>query len=234
MTEWMDLLKSGPSVITACLGVLLGLATKWWRLRETGVRISQRRQQELMKLLHNHVWRKQPALSLQLAIQQAFGKTLDERDFCFIQTRHNPLKLLLDRLTAGPSVRLRDTGDGYEDDRLLRWPSTKATGFAAVFLGALLVFPLFFFVLWAWHTHWLAGMIACAEAVTLLWLSVSVSINMDASARVLSLKHHPAVALPDEASIQQKQVPTPDRPPRSKKVRLAQVPVAPTPPSDAA
>lgn len=234
MTEWMEVLKSDFAVIIAGLSVLLGLLIKWRRLRETGVRISQRRQQELMKLLHNHAWRKQPTLSLQLAMQQAFGKSLDERDFCFIQTRHNPLKLLQDRLAAGPSVRLRDTGDGFEDNRLLRWPSTQVTGFAAVFLAALLVIPLSIWVVWAWYTHWVAGVFAGVEAVFLLWLFVSISINMDASTRVLSLKHHPALALSDDATIQPKQVPAPARRPRSKKVKLAPVPVAPTPPSDAA
>lgn len=195
MTFIHELLGSWQSVI-ALIVAALGIPHAWVRLRDGALRVSQRRERHLIRLLRGNKHYSGSVLELQLALRQAFGRVIDDQDFRFSETRHNPLLLLRERLSAGRFIRLNDEKSGYIDARKhCRSISLNAFANLSIVLGTIAFFPLAFFTISAWQEHLLLGVTAAVESLSIEWLLILVSANVDAAVRVLSLENHPPIVV---------------------------------------
>lgn len=197
MHELLELLLT-PAGIAKFITAFLALIFLWFRLKESTLRISQRRQQGLRKLLEKKTALSVPPLLLQMDLQQTVEMAMDEREFAFIQSRHSPLSLLNKRKSAAHFARFKDTSDGYEDARS-KWArkivSLQASSWIFL-IGSSLALPfLIIFVMWAWSVHPIPGVFAIVEAAWLVWGSAHLSIKLAAAHQLLSLdKSHPALS----------------------------------------
>ncbi len=225
-------------VIAVLIAIAISVFAAWWRLREGSVRISQRREQHLRKLLEKkQSLLKVPPLLLQMNVRQAFGRSMDEREFVFIQARHNPMALLKKRLSAGDFVRLRAGGDGYEDARTsiqLRQFPCVALSWLFPLAGGIFLPPAIYLVLLAWTKGGvIAGVLATLETIALLWFVVYVSTKAQAASEVLGFEElHPVLGSAWKPDLQES--PTPQKSEKPKRGRKTKEDDLPTPPSTSA
>lgn len=193
----MEFIKSLQDVISfqniiLAIGGLLSLFVTWRRLREGSIRLAQSKERDLRRLLENAKWEEVTPMCLQLALRQAFGLHIDERDFYFCQTRHDPLGLLLDRLGIKQSVSLNTDGTGYCDNRVLRKIlSPRAEGWISFLLATVLLLPSIVFVLLAWKQNIVLGVVATVEALFIFFGLIQFSVHANTVRRVITLENHP-------------------------------------------
>ena len=171
----------------------IGLLAKWNVYRERRWRFSSRRTQSLRRLLKKDAWRDAPALELEYAFQDAFGRSLTRTDMAFIETRERPLILIQDRLTAGSAVRLDDEGTGFE--RVGRpWAATLPLGawsFIWSSLAWLCVAITLFVGAYAVEKQVFVLFLCATDFLVLACALFFASRMLDAAARVISLRSHP-------------------------------------------
>lgn len=105
---WLHLLQF------AFAGVPIALLIKWINYRERSWKFSQRKTKALRKLIEKDQWRKAPALHVQYAFQDAFGRSFDRAELAFIEGRQRPLALIKDRLAGGAFLQFKEDSSGYE------------------------------------------------------------------------------------------------------------------------
>lgn len=102
----------------AFAGVPIALLIKWINYRERSWKFSQRKTRALRKLIEKDQWRKAPALHVQYAFQDAFGRSFDRAELAFIEGRQRPLALIKDRLAGGAFLQFKEDNSGYERNAL--------------------------------------------------------------------------------------------------------------------
>jgi hypothetical protein len=105
----------GPQLLQlVSAGVPIALLMKWGSYRERSWKFSQRKTRALRKLIEKDEWRDAPALHVQYAFQDAFGRSFDRAELAFIEGRQRPLALIKDRLAGGAFLKFKEDDSGYE------------------------------------------------------------------------------------------------------------------------
>lgn len=173
-----------------CLASALAILVGWWRLRDNSLRLSNRRWQPLLRLLESERWRGVPPLVLQKALKDVVGQQMDEREFEFILSRHNPLRLLGCRKGAGDGVTFCMRSFQYVDSRSKPWLSLKHMRQIGLGLPFLLCVPMVVFGIWAANTDPYHGTLIVAYFVAAICWLLRTGLRAEWAMDVISLKGH--------------------------------------------
>jgi len=134
------------------------------------------------------------------------------------------MTLLEHRFGANDFVRLKPSGDGFEDCRvkLVRWIPMKGLHISFSMLAGFLFLPLFVFVVAAFQSNVVPGTLALLESIALEWVLIFAANKANSACKVLDLEHHPEITQPEvPPSLPESKPdsPSPAKPPRSRSTK---------------
>lgn len=112
--EGLDWLR--PEVI----GALVAALSAVYKLPGGRTVLRIKRTANFTKLLSGNRWRSCHPAMLQLAVEQAFGMLLDDREIKWALERHNPVRIFRDRAHAVGIVHWDAQAHRYADDRVVK------------------------------------------------------------------------------------------------------------------
>ena len=206
----MDVLNGVSAAFGGAIAGLLAILLTWTKWRERHWLLQSRRRKALRKLLQESKWRGAGALDYHFAMIDAFGSSVEPRDLVHIETRQDPVRLLVDRIQAGPWVKLDATSNTYQDARKRQrfFPGpprfstvSLVTMFAASISGGVAAMG----ALYGWTENWFVGAMVCGYGVPMMFVFGVTSFKADAAQRVVSAtRYPPAEPMPSCDSVHEK------------------------------
>ncbi|MCX2864601.1 hypothetical protein OOZ63_22475 [Paucibacter sp. PLA-PC-4] len=173
----------------------------WVRLRERQWLLSSKRRRAIRELFKKSAWKKAAPLDFHCAMTDAYGRSVEPVELVFIEARQSPVRLLLDRIEAGPWVKFLALEGGYRDPRGVwaqRWLPFGRVSALTTLAASLSVSVLLLLVPLSWQRGGgAAAALVGMMGVFWVWLMFMFSLMADAAKRVLSSEHYqPAIPLP--------------------------------------
>jgi len=193
----MDVLSDVRVALTILLGLPFGFWLQWKKSRETSWLLMSRKREAVRALFKDGAWRKAAPLDFHFAMQDAFGRSVEPCELKFIESRQDPAKLLMNRISAGASLRFLPSEQRYIDARKSpRYSFAVVSAFFVVVASmALPLFGIGAFLAWKMNSYFYTFMALLYAASTFI-ASVHLSLTADAAKYVLSgERHEPAVPL---------------------------------------
>lgn len=175
-------------------GALVAAVTALVRFRRGWLSMSIRKTDRLYRLVSAKNWRKVDGTALQLAVEQAFGIHMDDREIRSALGRHDALGRLRARVRAAHLIRWDSSEQIYRDDRMIKsmplvfWRRLHW----CLFLLSLLFVVVFAFLV-AQAGFKVAG-IALAESLVFVWLAQSKCRDIRAAEKLLDPQAYPLAA----------------------------------------
>lgn len=176
------------------IGAPLVYWLQWTKSREASWQLRTRKREAARALFKDSAWRKASPFDFHFAMGDAFGRSIEPCELHFIESRQDPVRLLMNRISAGASVRFVPKDQRYVDSRR---KTRFSLGFVStsMMLTASVSVPTFgIAAFWAWKSssYFLMGM-AVFYGVAVFLTAFMISMAADAARFVLSGEGHEPV-----------------------------------------
>lgn len=116
----MDTASLSSAELVGALGALVPILSAASKMRSSHALLRTRRTENFTRLLRSDRWRSCHPVLLQLAVEQAFGALLDDREITRTLERHDPVRIFRDRAKTLGIIRWDAESDAYVDERTIK------------------------------------------------------------------------------------------------------------------